>query len=281
MTGRGTDVSVSKLLREPLVHFLVLGLLLFGLYALVAPASRGDSIVISRGRVDAIISQYKATWNRTPTADELQALVEAEVRSEILYREGVAQGLDRDDAVIQRRVRQKYELISEEDAAGAPPTDADLQAWLTAHPKAFERPPVVTFDQILIPVDGGDAAVEARIAAAQAALAAGKSPASLGETSMLPAHVEATPLDLVGRDFGEVFAAALAKAPVGAWGPPVVSGYGAHLVRVTARTPAALPALADIRPQVAREWENDRREKANEARYAELRRRYDVKIETP
>jgi hypothetical protein len=274
-------LGVSKLLREPLVHFLALGLLLFGLYALVAPANRGDTIVISRGKVADIVRQYQATWNRPPSADELKALVEADVRSEILYREGVAEGLDRDDAVIKRRVRQKYELIAEEDAAAQPPSDADLQAWLTAHPKAFERPPVVTFDQVLIPADGGDAAVEARIKAVQAALAAGKAPAGLGETSMLPAHVEATPLDLVGRDFGEGFAAALGKAPVGGWGPPIVSGFGVHLVRLSARTPAAEPALAEIRPQVAREWENDRRLKANEARYAELRRKYDVKIETP
>ena len=113
-----------------------------------------------------------------------------------------------------------------------------LQAWLSAHPEAFERPPVVTFDQMLIPAEGGDAAVEARIKAVQAALAAGRAPAALGETTMLPGHVAATPLDLVARDFGEAFAAALARAPVGQWGPPIVSGYGVHLVRLSALTPA-------------------------------------------
>jgi parvulin-like peptidyl-prolyl isomerase len=274
-------VSWSKFVREPLVHFLALGLLLFGLYALVAPASRGDTIVVSRGKVADIVRQYQATWNRPPSAEELKDLVEADIRSEILYREGVAEGLDRDDAVIKRRVRQKYELISEEDAAASPPTDAELSAWLTAHPKAFERPPLVSFDQVLIEARGSDAEIDARIAAARAALAAGKPAAAVGESSMLPAHVADTPLDLVGRDFGEAFAAAVGKAPVGSWGAPIVSGYGIHLVKVSARTPAATPALAEIRPQVAREWENDRRLKANEARYAELRRKYDVRIEAP
>jgi parvulin-like peptidyl-prolyl isomerase len=274
-------LSVSKLLREPLVHFLGLGLLLFGLYALVAPADRGETIVISRGTVANIVSQYQATWNRPPSAEELKALVEADIRSEILYREGIAQGLDRDDAVIKRRVRQKYELISEEEAAAAPPTDAELQAWLTAHPKAFERPPVVSFEQVLIPAEGDDAAIEARIAAARAALAAGKSPASVSAVSMSPGRVVATPLDLVARDFGEAFAAAIAKAPLGTWAPPVVSGYGVHLVNVSERSAAVLPPLSEIRPQVAREWENDRRLKAREARYADLRRNYDVVVETP
>lgn len=268
-------MGVSRVLREPLVHFLALGLALFGLYALVAPRDRGETIVVDSGRIQGIARQYQATWNRPPTPEELKALVEADIREEILYREGVAQGLDKDDAVIKRRVRQKYELIAEEDAAGAPPSDAELAAWVKAHPRQFERPPVLSFEQILLREDSPQG-----LAAAEKALAAGAAPAGLGASTMLPATVSEVPLDLVGRDFGAGFATGVNTAPIGQW-TPLRSGYGLHLVRVSARTPAVQPPLAEIRPQVAREWESDRRSKAAEARYAALRKAYDVQIETP
>jgi hypothetical protein len=266
---------VSKLLREPLVHFLALGLALFGLYALVAPRDSGETIVISRARVEGIARQYQATWNRPPSPDELKALVEADIREEIFYREGLAQGLDKDDAVIKRRVRQKYELIAEEEGTAAAPTDAELQAWLTEHPEAFIRPPVVSFTQILLREDSPMA-----LAAAQKALAAGQPAAGLGAATMLPETVSAEPLDLVARDFGAQFAAGLDKAPLGSW-TPLRSGYGLHMARLSARTPAVRPPLDEIQPQVAREWESDRRKRSAEARYEALRKAYDVEIETP
>jgi len=184
-----------------------------------------------------------------------------------------------DDAVIKRRVRQTFDLMSEEENSGAPPSDAELVAYLSSHPDSFRRPPVVSFDQILIEVKGSDDAIDARLAAARKAVMAGADPATLGDTTMQPHHVKAMALDLVARDFGEKFAAAAGKAPLGEWGPPVVSGYGIHLVKVTERISAALPPLADVRAEVTREWENDRRTKAREASYARLLKQYDIVLE--
>lgn len=273
-------MNVRQALREPLVHFLAIGVGLFLLYGAVAPAqSSGPRIIVTQAKVADLARQYQATWNRAPTPQELQALIDADVRGEILYREGKSLGLADDDAVIKRRVRQKFELMSEEDSAGAPPTDADLAAYLSSHPEKFRRPPVVSFDQILIEVKGSDDAIDARLAAAQKAAIAGADPATLGDATMLPHHVTTMALDLVARDFGDKFADAVGKAPIGAWGRPVLSGYGIHLVKVAERASAALPPLADVRAEVAREWENDRRTKASEASYARLLKQYDVVIE--
>lgn len=273
-------MNFRKTLKEPLVHFLGIGLGLFLLYALVAPAAADDDrIVISQARINSMAQQYQAAWNRAPTPTELQGLIDSEVKNQVLYREGKALGLDRDDAVIERRVRQKYELMSEEENAGQAPTDADLSAYLAAHPDRFRRPPVVSFDQILFEVKGSDSQIEARIAAARKALAAGTDPAKLGNPTMLPSHVDPSDLDLVARDFGEKFAVAVGQAPIGQWAPPVLSGYGVHLLRVTERTAAALPPLAEVRAEVAREWENDRRIKASEESYKRARAKYDVVIE--
>jgi hypothetical protein len=276
----GCALKFRQTLREPLVHFLALGLGLFLLHAIVAPPdSGGGKIVITQAKISSLAQQYQTTWNRPPTPVELQRLIDADVKNQILYREGKLLGLDRDDAVIERRVRQKYELISEEEGTGQPPSDADLSSYLASHPEKFRRPPVLSLDQIFFEVKGSDAFIDARIAASRAALARGAIPASLGDATMLPRHVDATSLDLVARDFGEKFATAVGAAPVGAWGPPVLSGYGIHLVRVTDRAAAALPPLAAIRAEVAREWENDRRVAASEASFQRAKAKYDVVIE--
>jgi hypothetical protein len=137
----------------------------------------------------------------------------------------------------------------------------------------------VSFDQIFFGVEGGDVAIDSRLAAARAALASGAAPRGLGDATLLPRHVDALSLDLVGRDFGEPFAAALPTEPVGDWGPRVLSGYGMHLVRVTDRSATALPPLADVSAEVLREWENDRRAAASEASYKRGRAKHDAVIE--
>jgi hypothetical protein len=269
---------LARLLREPLMHFLGIGLALFLLYALLNPGGGADEIRITSAAVADLKAQHQKLWGRPPTETELQGLIDSRIADEILYREGVAMGLDRDDAVIKRRVRQKFELIAEEEDSETP-TEADLAAYLKANPDRFRSAPIVTFTQVLVPTDGSVADVEARAAQLKSVLEGGANPATIGKATLLPGRVEAMPLDLVARDFGDRFAAALAAAPEGQWAGPVASAYGVHLVRIDRRVPAETPSLATVRAEVQREWENERRQKARAARLAELRARYDVVVE--
>ena len=270
-------MQVRRILREPLLHFLLLGLALFAYYGRVVPDDDGKRrIVVTQADVDLLATQFQGTWNRPPSPVELHGLVDSYVRDEILYREGVALGLDRDDAVIKRRVRQKLDVLFEESVAQNPATDADLQAYRDANPAAFRKPAVVSFDQIFF---GSDAVTPQRLEQARAALARGADPGTLGQATLLPSHQDAMPLDLIARDFGEKFAAQLAKTPVGEWSGPVTSGFGTHLVRVSAIEPAQLPTLADVRDVVAREWENERRKQAHADALAKLREQYQVEIQ--
>ena len=268
-------LSLRALLREPLLHFLLIGLALFILYGRASP---GDSdsrrIVVGQSQVDDMVRQYQATWNRPPTPSELNGLIDNYVRDEIAYREGLSMGLDKDDAVIKRRIRQKYELIAEEEQRIAP-TDADLAAYLKAHPAKFLRPAIVSFDQVYF--DTATTRPEA-VDAIKAALQRGANPATVGDQSMLPRRVVNSGVDLVSRDFGENFAKAITGAPVGTWVGPLVSGIGVHLVRITSRTPPALPPLSQIRGAVEREWESDRRTRSSLANYRKARAGYDVVI---
>src|SRR4051795_8458316 len=139
------------LLREPMLHFLLIGVALFGAYRWVSPRdSGGRRIVITQGVVDDLVTQHVAAKGREPAPAELNHLLESYVRDEILYREGVRLGLERDDIVVKRRVRQKIEMIAEEDAATRAPTDADLSAYLTANQARFARPAILTFEQVFL-----------------------------------------------------------------------------------------------------------------------------------
>ncbi len=243
-------MRIRTLLSEPLLHFLLIGIVLFGVYQWKAPADPvGRRIVITRGVVDDLVTQHVAARGREPSPSELQHLIDSYVHDEILYREGVALGLDRDDIVVKRRVRQKIEVMAEEEAAARAPTAEDLSAYLAANQTRFLQPAILTFEQV-------------------------------GKTAMLPQRMTETPADLVARDFGPSFAAALEKAPVGKWVGPVDSSFGAHYVRVSDRKPAVVPKLADVHDQVVREWENERRQRARTDAYARMRSAYDVTIDT-
>jgi hypothetical protein len=211
----------------------------------------------------------------------MRHLIDAYVRDEILYREGVKLGLERDDIVVKRRVRQKIELIEEEDATTRTPSDADLSAYLAANQSRFVQPAILSFEQVFLgPATSGPDVMQA-LAVTRGALQKGADPDALGQRTLLPRRLTRTPADLVARDFGGAFAATLENTPVGEWTGPIDSSFGAHYVRVSERQPAVTPALAAVRDQVVREWENDRRQRARNDAYARMRSRYDVSIETP
>jgi hypothetical protein len=272
--------SVRRWLREPVLHFVLIGAVLFALYGRTAPpGGDGTRIVVTRALTEELARQHAARWGRPPTGQELAGLVEAHVRDEVLYREGVALGLDRDDPVIRRRVRQKLEVMTEEALAGEAPGDAELAAYLARHADRYARPGTVAFDQILFSGSQDPVRAAREIAEARQALARGADPGTLGAPTLLPRRMDDAPVDLVARDFGAEFAARLATVPQGEWSGPVRSGYGLHLVRVTGRSPATTPPLDAVRDRVARDWESERRARTAEEGFARIRSRYEVVVE--
>ena len=270
---------MRRLLREPLLQFLVLGLALFAAYRLFAGEGEGGrTITIDEPRVALLREQFRATWSRDPTPVELHNLVDTAIRDEMLYREGESLGLGRDDPVVMRRIRQKYEVLAEELLDEAPPTDAVLEQWRVAHVTTYARPAVVTFSQILLVTEESKGDAGAAAEAARRSLAGGADAASLGIRTLLPAHEDSVGLDRVARDYGDAFADALRSAPIGEWQGPVQSGYGAHLARVETRIEGRTPPLDEIRTQVMHDWEAARRERALDAKLAELREKYDIVV---
>src|SRR3954466_13067906 len=184
-------MRIRTLLGEPMLHFLLIGVALFGLYRWVSPADSGGRIVITQGVVDDLITQHVAARGREPSTTELNHLIESYVRDEILYREGVRLGLERDDIVVKRRVRQKIEMIAEEDASTRAPTDADLFAYLTANRARFVQPAILTFDQVFIGESRSGPGVVHVVAVAREALRKGADPEEVGKADAAAASDDA------------------------------------------------------------------------------------------
>jgi parvulin-like peptidyl-prolyl isomerase len=272
---------LSKILREPLLHFLLLGLLLFGLFDLLSGQQGGSDrrVVISQAMVNEIAQGFQATWQRPPSAQELKGLLDTRVREELMYREGVAMGMEDNDPVIRRRVAQKVEVMAEESALQDAADGAELERYLQDNAQRYALPAEVAFEQVLFDPDKHGANLQADLSAALQRLQAGIAPDQVGDRTQLPATVALTPADLVAREFGEPFAAALPGLPVGSWAGPVPSGFGWHLVRLHSLTPARAATLADVRKAVERDWENDRRMQGKQAFYDQLADKYEVIIE--
>ena len=244
-----------RLLREPLLHFALLGSIIFVAYRLVAPpALDGAKIVITADRVASLRAQFAAMHDgRPPNEDELRASIDAYVRDEMLYREGLAMGLDRDDPVVRNRVRQKADLLSE-DALATEPTDSELAAFLEAHQAQFDIPARVSFDQVYFDPAKHRGDLTWVIEQSRQALANGQRPDSVGDRTLLPAAMpDALPQDIEAM-FGGQFAKQLARTEGNGWQGPLTTTYGSHLVRIRSRGEPTRATLADARDVVAREW---------------------------
>ena len=269
---------LKRLASEPLVHFLLIGLLLFVAFFQVGGSPGDRSIRVDDTTVAGVAERFAATWQRPPTPGELRTLVDSHVRDEIFYREGVALGLDRDDPLVKRQVRRKFEVYAEETEASGPPTDQQLQSWLEANAERYAEPGIITFEQVMVDPTRHGRQTDAAVAVIRAKLTAGADPIKLGDGRMLPPRIDGMPLDLVARDFGDEFARSMGGIKVGSWQGPVRSGYGLHLVRVEERVPGRMPALGEVRTAVARDWEADRRARSIESQYRRLRANYNVEL---
>jgi len=270
-------------LREPLVHFLALGALLFLVFHWWGGGGQGSSrIVITPGQIDSLVVGFTRTWQRPPTERELKGLIDDYVREEIAVREAMTAGLDRDDTIIRRRLRQKLEFLAEDTIDAVPATDAELQAWLDAHADAFETEPEVSLRQVYVSVDRRGEAARRDAEALRARLeAAGPDAAidTLGDRLMLPQELDHATRSDVARLFGDHFADAVLELEPGRWVGPVESGYGLHVVLVRDRVEGRLPSLDEVRPIVEREFLNDRRTRQLDAMYDRLLERYRVVVE--
>ena len=267
-----------RLLREPLLHFLAIGGLIFGLFAAMSEPSPEptDTIVVGPERIEQLARGFQAVWRRSPTDDELRAMIDDFVREEIYYREALALGLDSNDTVVRRRLRQKMEFLTDSGAEILEPVAGELEAYLLANEKTFRRGPRLAFEQIYLGETSAPESIRLSLGALQSDPVADLS--ALGERTLLPAQLGLSPPEAVDGVFGKGFFERLAELTPGVWVGPVASAYGVHLVRIGESLAARTPPLEEIRDNVLRDWKAAKARELRELHYARLRERFIVEI---
>lgn len=268
---------IRTILREPLVHFLVLGGALFVGFAWLSPEQpeTPQQIRVTQQDVQGLVQSFETAWRRPPTDDERMGLIEAHIRQEVLVREAEALGLDRNDAVIRQRLQQKMEFLLSASANALIPEEAELDDFLRANADRYRLPGEVAFTQVYL----GQTAELGAVDAALAALAGGAGPETLGQTTLLPTTLPLTSVQAIDATFGPGVGAALSDVPLDQWVGPLVSGYGVHLVRVSERTAPVLPELAEIRDQVEAGWREAKADEMAEDLYQDLRAGFEISVE--
>ena len=272
-----------KVIREPLLHFLLFGVNIFVIHGVVSRhrTDKPGEIVVTEGTIENLTTGFVRTWQRPPSEDELKGLLRDYIREEAAYREALALGLDRDDMIVRRRLRQKLEFLSDEFSTQTEPSENDLQRYLQSHPDRFKREPVLSFRQIYFnPQLHRDVKLDAAQAAQRVAQrVSGEDVSNVGDPSLLAPEFQSLSLADLKKTFGDEFATVMLHAPIGAWYGPVESGYGVHLVYTTQRIDACMPSLADVRGEVRREWMEEERRQATDRLYESILKRYKVRFE--
>lgn len=271
--------------REPLVHFLLGGFAIFLFFAWrgteVDPASR--TVVIDEAQVESLAGQFAQTFRRPPTPREIDGLIRDHVKEEVYYREARRLGLDTDDPVIRQRLRQKMEYFARSSVENAQPSDAQLMKLIAANPAKYGGSARISFDQVYLG-QGDPAFVAARAKDLLARLRRGADWKQIGEPLSVQDSMERATPGEIERQFGDRFAselAGLADKPSSQWRGPVLSGYGAHLVRVRAVAASVAPKLAEVRQQVENDWRAATIEAREAEAYQTLLDSYKIRIEKP
>ena len=277
-----------KILKEPLVQFLLIGACIYTAYALFgAPDSAAEeqTIYISEARISSLSIAWEKRWNRPPTEDELVGLVRAYLREDILYREALAMGLDVDDHIIRRRLAQKLEFLTNDLVQLQEPAEGELEAFFAKNIEQFESPDLITFVQVFFnPDKRGDATLGDAAATLERLQAESEPPPTTleaGDRLLLSNfYANASEFD-IRRSMGSGFAEAVMALEPGKWHGPVLSGFGTHLVYVFEFTQAPPPELDDVRDAVMPEWQRAETEQFNIEFLDSLKARYEVVIEAP
>ena len=277
-----------KFLREPLLHFLLIGAAIYLAYGALSeslPEEDDKTVVVSAGEVEWMRTSWQKRWNRPPTPEEFDGLIQQYIRETVLYREALTMGLNQHDQVIRRRLAQKLEFLAKDLVALTPPTDEELVAYFAANRDRYQEPALYTFSQVFFDPDKrGDATLDDAEAIKTTLIARGdaiEDAGALGDDFMLQSYYPEKDLLEIQKLFGSGFTGSLVDLAPGQWHGPVLSGYGTHLVYVSYVREPSPPVFDAVRDRVVADWTTDKSEELNEQFYANLRDSYTVVIEEP
>lgn len=264
---------IKNLLREPLVHFAIIGLGLFVLFSFVNTEESDTEIIIDEYDLNEIVSKWNLQWQRDPTPQELKGLLDGYIKQEILYREALSMNLDHNDEIIRRRMAQKMQFLTQDVVERVPPGEEELQSFLEENQSKYKSDMLISFEHIYF---SHDLRSDARLDAENAL----KSNDPKGDQSPIRSSFEQASLTRISGDFGQKFVDALqTKTASDSWQGPIASGLGYHLVKVTEIIDSRNLTLDEVRKKVVTDYQYDLRNQLNETLYETLLKKYEVSIE--
>ena len=277
-----------KYLREPLLHFMFIGAviyLLYGVFAEPVTEETDKTIVVSTGEIEWMNTAWQKRWNRPPTAEELDGLIQQYIKETVLYREALTMGLNKHDQIIRRRLAQKLEFLAKDLVALTPPTEEELRTYFKLNQKYYSESTRYSFTQVYIDPDKhGDETLD-HVEKIKTALIAKEesidNAAELGDGLMLQNYYPEKDQVEIKKLFGGDFSESLAELTPGQWHGPILSGYGVHLVYLHSVIEPKVTLFAEVRDRVTRDWETEKGIELNEKFYDSLREQYTIIIEQP
>jgi len=268
--------TFKKILKEPVVLFILFGLILFVAYQYVTDYydQQNKRIEVSQAQVELLRESFTKTWNRQPTEQELNAQIENFIKDEIFYKEAVAIGLDKSDVAVKRRLRQIMELMMDEMATVYPSED-QLKKYLSENPDKFKADPMISFRHIYFSTDHREKAIEV-LSKLKETL-----PVDAGNfegLALIPNEFSGETYRAVERLFGKSFTDEVFTLEAGSWEGPLESAYGFHLVYVSEITVGYIPELLEIWDEVEREWSLERRTEFKEQQYLQIKEKYNIRF---
>lgn len=278
MSKPKTEPFFERAMKDPLFHFLILGGLLFGAVSVWGTSTKPqDEIIISRAGQQHLSDLFALTWQREPTPDELKNLVEEHIKEEVYYREALALGLDDNDTIVRRRLRQKLEFMQEDLSSLAEPSQAELRAYYEAHKDKYMTDHILSFQQVVIS-SKKLTKDDNEVALALTKLIYGSKPKSISQSSLLPVSMKLETERSITNTFGGDFASQISKLETQKWSDPIYSGFGTHLVNVSLNQPAKPLTFEQAKNKVSVDFTQSQRKQAAENYYINLRSQYSITI---
>lgn len=266
---------IVRVTREPLVHFALIGLAIFLIFDLMddTPPDVGTTdIIVSIQTADRLAKNYESVWRRAPNAEEMDGLIDNFVREEVLVREALALGLDRNDTVIRNRLRQKMEFLASAAVGASVPTDDVLGAYYAENKDDFFVEGSLALVQVFLGPSPDDASTQAIMQA----LEKGQDPGTLGVRTLMPSSLPLSARATVDNTFGRGFYQSLLAIEVGIWSEPLRSGYGYHLVHIDQKQPGYVPELTTVKAAVQRQWLESQAEILEQAYFQKVLEQYNI-----
>jgi hypothetical protein len=268
---------LKKIIREPLLHFLIIAVLFFAVYALMNPStSDTQTIVVSEGRIAQIKNSFAAQWKREPFPKELEDAIYSFAINEMYILEAKALGLNQGDKVINRRLRQKMAFLLNDLAANKEPSEGELIAFYHDNSAKYRSTAKYGFKQIVISTDRAPSEIQSLLALQQQRIQQGLNPE--GDSSLLPSEVKLANKPQLSGTFGEAFAVALSTIKLNQWSEPIQSAFGFHFVFLTVREIATIKSFDVVRNSVLDDWQYQYGKEYQQQYEQTLLKRYQIDV---